>query len=417
MNLAEELSARGLIEHSSAKPEDILAAPRTTYLGIDPTADSLHIGHLEPILFMRRLGAAGFPLIFLVGGATGQIGDPKETGERSLLDEKTARTNTRAIKRQLKGLLGKTPFKLVDNADWLTKERLVPFLREVGKHFTVNELVKRELIKKRLTTPDESISYTEFSYALLQAYDFLTLYEKYGCDLQVGASDQWTNILSGLELIRKKKGKEAYALTVPLFTDASGKKFGKSEGNAIWLDPGKTSPFAFYQFWMNLPDKNVEKYLKAYTLLSLAEITTLMELHNREPAEREAQKTLARLVTEIVHGSVRAENIAKAANTLFGDTPPAEWPADDWKAVLTEVPSVAYSKDTLEEGLAFSEALVAGGIASSKSDGRRLIGGKGIMVNGKTVENPDAKLSLSDLPNGRAVVRKGRQGVLVIVLK
>src|SRR3989344_559344 len=302
MSLAEELKARGLIENASAEPEKILSTLRTVYVGVDPTADSLHVGHLALVILMKRLGEAGHKLIFLVGGGTGLIGDPKEAGERPMLDEATVARNTRDLKRQLKSLLGRTPFKLVDNADWLARVRLVPFLRDIGKHFTVNDLVKREVIKRRLDAPDESISFTEFSYALLQGYDYLTLHEKYGADLQIGASDQWTNMLSGADLIRKRLGKEVYVLAMPLVTDASGKKFGKSEGNAVWLDPKRTSPFQFYQFWLRLPDKGIENYLKMYTLLPLNEIEMLTELHRRSPEERQAQETLARLVTEIVHG-------------------------------------------------------------------------------------------------------------------
>jgi tyrosyl-tRNA synthetase len=261
MPLAEELKARGLIEHSSAEPERIFDQSRTVYVGVDPTADSLHVGHLAWVLRMKRLGEAGHNLFFLVGGGTGMIGDPKEKGERPMLDERTVAANTRALKAQLKTILGRTSFKMVDNADWLLSVKLVPFLRDVGKHFTVNDLVKRDVIKRRLDTPDESISYTEFTYALLQGYDYFVLNEKYGVNLQIGGSDQWTNILSGVDLIRKRAGKQAYALGMPLVTDSSGKKFGKSEGNAVWLDPKKTSPFQFYQFWITVPDGDVEYYL------------------------------------------------------------------------------------------------------------------------------------------------------------
>ena len=310
MDIVQDLKERGLIEHASGEISVILAKPRTVYLGIDPTADSLHVGHLVPILLMKRLAEAGAKLIFIVGGGTGMIGDPRLSGERPLLDEKTIRANTRALKRQLKGVLHRISFRMVDNADWLLKVRLIAFLRDIGKYFTVNDLVKRDIIAKRLATPDESISYTEFTYSLLQAYDYLILNEKYNCDLQIGASDQWTNILSGVDLIRKRTGKEVYALTVPLITDSSGKKFGKSEGNAVWLDPKKTSPFAFYQFWMNLPDEGIEKYLKVYTFLPLPKIETLVKKHRQKPADREAQETLARLVTEIVHGPAAAAGAA-----------------------------------------------------------------------------------------------------------
>ncbi len=417
MTLAEELKARGLVEHSSAPIEKILSVPRTAYLGVDPTADSLHVGHLVPVLLMKRLGDAGNKLIFLVGGGTGMIGDPKEVGERPMLDEKTVTHNTHALQKQLKNILGRASFKMVDNADWLMKVKLVPFLRDVGKYFTVNDLVKRDIIKKRIDTPDESISFTEFSYSLLQGFDYEVLFQKYGCDLQVGATDQWTNILSGVDLIHKKLGKDVYAFTAPLVTDATGKKFGKSEGNAVWLDAKKTSPFQFYQFWINLPDANIENYLKIYTFLSLIEISALMELHSRNPGERQAQETLARLVTEIVHGPAATAQCAAASDALFGDVPFHELSRDALAVALAEAPSVTLAKKDVADGSSLSEALVAGGLASSKSDARRLIEGKGIMLSGQTITDPDQKVYNGDLSNGYALVRKGKQGVLILVLK
>lgn len=417
MTFAEELKARGLVEHASAEPKKIFEKPRTVYLGIDPTADSMQIGNLAVVLLMKRLADAGNSLVFLVGGATGQIGDPKEKGERSLLDEKTIAKNTKALKAQLKAILGRTPFKLVDNADWLTKVKLVPFLRDIGKHFTVNDLVKRDLIKKRLETPDESISYTEFTYSLLQGYDYLTLHQKYGVDLQVGASDQWTNILSGVDLIHKKLGEDVYAFTCPLVTDSAGKKFGKSEGNAVWLDSEKTSPFTFYQFWKNLPDAKVEDYLKIYTFLPLNEIAALMELHRRDPGQRQAQETLARLVTEIVHGPAATAQAAAATDALFGGTPFAELSREAKQVALAEAPSITLTKKQLEEGYPLAEALATTGLASSKSDARRLIEGKAVSLSGQPIENADQKIYPGDLADGYALVRKGKQGVAILVLK
>ena len=417
MNLAEELKARGLIEHESAPAAEILGAPRTVYIGIDPTADSAHVGHLVFLLLMKRLGAAGHKLIFVIGGGTGMIGDPKEKGERILLDEATLARNKRALTKQLKALLGRVSFRMVDNADWLLKVKLVPFLRDIGKHFTVNDLIKRDLIKKRLNTPDESISYTEFTYPLLQGFDFLTLNETYGCNVQIGGSDQWTNVLSGVDLIRKKRGAQAYAFTFPLITDAAGKKFGKSEGNAVWLDPKKTSPFQFYQFWLGLPDTNVEQYLKVYTFLSLVEIGALMELHRRAPQERQAQETLARLVTEIVHGSAATAGAVAATDALYGDTPWAELSREARAAALAEAPSITLTRSNLVEGYPLVEALVAGGLASSKGDARRLISGKGITLSGQTIEDPDQKLYPGDLASGTALVRKGSRGVLILCIK
>ncbi len=350
MTLAEDLKARGLVEHSSAPLERILSAPRTAYLGIDPTSDSIQAGNLAVVLLMKRLATAGNKLIFLVGGGTGMIGDPREKGERLMLDEKTVAANTRALKTQLKKILGRTPFRMVDNADWLLSVKLVPFLRDIGKHFTVNDLIKRDIIKKRLDTPDESISYTEFTYALLQGFDYLTLHKKYGVDLQVGGSDQWTNILSGVDLIRKRLGEQVYALGMPLVTDSAGKKFGKSEGNAIWLDPKKTSPFRFYQFWMNLPDTDIEAYLKIYTFLPLQEIDLLMELHRRNPAERQAQETLARLVTEIVHGPAATAQAVAATDALFGNRAFDSLSREEMLVAIAEAPSVTFSRKELASG-------------------------------------------------------------------
>lgn len=417
MTLAEELKARGLVENTSSDLEEILAKPRVMYTGFDASADSLQVGNLAAILAAKRLADAGHTLIFLAGGATSLIGDPKETGERPMQDEKTVAKNIRACKAQLKQVLGRMPFRLVDNADWLTRIQLIPFLHEIGKHFTVNDLLKRDLIKKRVETPDESISFTEFSYSLLQGFDYYHLHKKYGADLQIGGSDQWTNILSGVDLIHKKLGAKVYAFTIPLVTDASGKKFGKSEGNAVWLDAKKTSPFAFYQFWINLPDAKVEQYLKIYTFLPVHEIAALMELHKRNPGERQAQETLARLVTEIVHGPAATAQAAAATDALFGGTPFHELSREALTVALAEAPSVAFTKKDMEGGASLAEALIAGGLASSKSDARRLIEGKGITLGGLPITDPEQKIFPGDLSNGYALVRRGRSGVLVLVLK
>ena len=417
MTFAEELKARGLIEQSSPSPEAIFERSRVAYLGIDPTADSLHVGHLVPLLFMKRVGDAGHKLIFLMGGGTGQIGDPKEKGERALLDEKTVAKNARALRAQVKSILGRVPFTMVDNADWLIRARLIPFLRDIGKYFTVNDLVKRELIRKRLETPDESISYTEFTYSLLQGLDYYVLHQKYGCDLEVGASDQWTNILSGIDLVHKKLGRDVCGCTVPLVTDAKGVKFGKSEGNAVWLDPKKTSPFRFYQFWINLPDANLETYLRAYTSMPLVEIDALMELHRRNPGEREAQETLARLVTEIVHGPAAAAQAAAATDALFGGTPFRHLTREARQVALAEAPTAIIPRKELEAGISLAEVMVRGGLAPSKSEARRLIEGKGITLSGFPVTDPAQELHSGDFADGHTLVRKGKQGVLVLVLK
>ncbi|MDO8623755.1 MAG: tyrosine--tRNA ligase [bacterium] len=417
VNLAEELKARGLIEHASADPSAIFAKPRTIYLGIDPTADSLQVGNLAVVLLMKRLADAGNKLIFLVGGGTGMIGDPKEKGERVLLDEKTLGRNTRALQKQLHKILHETTFRMVDNADWLTRIRLFPFLREIGKLFTVNDLIKREIIAKRLATPNESISYTEFSYALLQGYDYLVLNEKYACDLQIGGSDQWTNLLSGVELIRKRTGREAYALTMPLITDGAGKKFGKSEGNAVWLDTAKTSPFAFYQFWMNLPDEGIEKYLKSYTFLPIEEIDALMEMHRKDPQRRVAQKRLAKLVTELVHGPTIATHVQLAADALFGGGSFESMNAETRAIALTEAPTLKLTRNDLATGHPLIDALIAGGLASSKSDARRLIESKAISLAGKPIDDVNYQIGEASLTGGYALIRRGKREVLVLVLK
>ena len=410
MTLAEELKARGLVEQSSADLEKILAQKRTVYLGVDPSADSMQAGNLVVILMMRRLAAAGHRIILLVGGGTGMIGDPRESGERSLPDPKVVERNKKALKAQMQKIIG-TKVTLVDNADWLLKIKLVEFLRDIGKHFTVNELVKRDIIRRRLETPDESISYTEFAYSLLQGYDYLMLNKKEGADLQIGGNDQWTNLLSGVELIRRKEGKEAFVFTVPLVTDAAGKKFGKSEGNAIWLDAKKTSPFQFYQFWLNQPDEVVERYLKMYSFIPLEDIEARMQAHRENPGAREAQETLARVVTELVHGPAAAATAAAASSALFGGDL-ASLPKEAHAVILAEAPTCRVSRDAV-----ILDVLVESGLASSKGDARRLIEGKGVSVNGRTVESVDQALASSDFVDGLGRLKKGKRDVVVLVLK
>jgi tyrosyl-tRNA synthetase len=416
MNLAEDLTARGLVEHHSASLAELFSQPRTVYLGVDPSADSMQAGNLVVVLLMKRLAAAGNKIVLLVGGGTGMIGDPRESGERQLSDARVVAANAKAIRRQMERIIG-SRIKVVNNADWLLKVKLVDFLRDIGKHFTVNELVKRDIIRRRLETPDESISYTEFAYSLLQGYDFLELNKKLGVDMQIGASDQWTNILSGVELIRRKAGKTAYAFTCPLVTDASGKKFGKSEGNAVWLDAKKTSPFKFYQFWLNQGDMMVEKYLKMYTFIPIAEIDALMERHRTNPGAREAQQTLASSVTELVHGPAAAIEAADASEALFGETPFDQLSKEARAVALVEAPSITVNRKQATEGYSLAEALAESGLASSKSEARRLIEGKGVSLNGMAVSAPDQKAFLGDFPGGACLVRKGKQGVLVLVLK
>lgn len=413
MNFVEELQGRGLLEHLSAEPEKILSEKRTVYFGADPTADSLHIGHFVGILMMKRLADAGHKLVFLVGGATGMIGDPKEKGERSLLDAKTIAANKKALKAQLQRIVGKS-ITMVDNADWLMKVGMIEFLRDIGKHFTINDLIKRDLIKKRLDTPDESISYTEFTYSLLQAYDYLMLHKKYGANLQIGATDQWTNILSGVDLIRKKEGKEVFALTYPLINDASGKKFGKSEGNAVWLDPKKTSPFALYQYWLQTDDRNLEHYLKVFTFIPLSEIAAIVELHARNPERRQAQQLLAKAVTTLIHGASEANNAELFTNVLFGTTSFSTLSKTQRKQLLQAVPSVTISSSMLTKGYTVVQALVESKVVSSNSEARRLLTGKGIKL-GSHVLDSDRVLASSDFSNGLAILQKGKSEKVLLV--
>lgn len=415
MAFAEDLKARGFGEHSTASLETILEKKRSVYLGIDPTADSLHVGHMVGLLLMKRLSDAGHRAVFLVGGGTGMIGDPREAGERSLLESKTLERNKKALRAQLQKLMGRR-IEMVDNAEWLGKLGLLEFLRDIGKHFTVNELVKRDLIKRRLETPDESISYTEFTYSLLQGFDFLHLFKKKGVSVQVGGADQWTNMLSGVELVRKKLGEEAHCFTNPLVTDANGKKFGKSEGNPVWLDPARTSPFAFYQFWISLPDAKLAEYLKLYTFMPLSDIDELMKKHEAAPQEREAQEVLARLVTEIVHGPAATAAAAAASDALFGGRPLSSLSPIERACLTAEVPTHKAAKSEVAKGYPIADALVAGGLASSKSEARRLIEGNGVTINGRPVDQVEPVLRESDFDGGLAILRKGKSP-LVLVLK
>ena len=416
MNLIQELKERGLVEHQSADLETIFSQKRTLYFGVDPSADSMQAGNLFGLMTVRRLAEAGHKVILLVGGGTGMIGDPREKGERQLLDLKTVEKNKKSLRAQMQRIIG-VHVAMVDNADWLLKIKLSDFLRDTGKHFTVNELIKRDIIKRRLETPDESISYTEFTYALLQGYDYFVLNKKYDCDLQVGGSDQWTNMLSGVELIRKRSGKETFVMSWPLVTDANGKKFGKSEGNAIWLDAKKTSPFAFYQFWLNQPDESVEQYLKFYTFMSVREIEALVELHRRNPGRREAQKMLASLVTEIVHGKLAASNATAVSAVLFGGKTLSEVTKEERVALMSEAPTLKISSSKLSNGFSVVDALVESGLASSKTDARRLVDGKGVSLNDQTVESIDTAITSSDFTEGLALLRRGKQLCVLVLIK
>ena len=412
--LQTELEARGLIAQTGGgELADILKQKRTMYVGVDPTADSMHMGNLVPIILMKHLSNAGHTPILLVGGATGMIGDPKESGERTLLDDKTLQKNISGITAQLENLLEIKSLKVVNNADWLKKVTLLSFLRDVGKHFTVNQLIKRDVIKRRLETDEDSISYTEFSYSLLQSYDYLYLNEQFGADVQLGGSDQWSNIISGVDLIRRTRGTATYALTTPIVTDkTTGKKFGKSEGNAVWLDAKKTSPLAFYQFWLNVADDNVADYLKIFSFTSLKKIDTILNNHTQEPHKRIAQKQLAADVTTLVHGKEINQSVEKVTALLYGSKKITTLTAADKQLIINETQSLAQTKTQISKGLGIIDALVGLKLATSKSEARRLIAGNAVKVHQKAVPE-DFTVTAKDYKDGLVLIKKGKSvGVL-----
>lgn len=409
--MKHELEKRGIITHTGGGTlEDIFSKKRNVYLGIDPSADSLHVGNLVPIILMKHLSELGHTPHFLVGGATGLIGDPRESGERPLLDSKIVSKNTNSIKKQLLKILERKNLQVFNNATWLSRLSLLDFLRGTGKHFTVNQLIKRDIIKRRLQTEEDSISFTEFSYPLLQAYDYLHLYINKKIDLQIGGSDQWSNIISGVDLIRRKQNVSAYALTTPIVTDKStGKKFGKSEGNAVWLDPEKTSPFAFYQFWLNVSDENVEEYMKIFTFLPLSEISVIVSEQQKSPQSRVAQKTLAKEITKFVHGSKIAIAVEKVSRIIFHkDFELTSLSAQEKRFILKELPSAKIKKSELNSGFRIAEAILKTELANSKSDARRLLAGGGISVNGAPVDT-EYTLQVSDFKSDLVLIRKGKK--------
>ncbi len=406
MELSTELKNRGLVQDTSADIEKILGGKRTVYIGTDPTADSLHVGHLAWVVLLKRLGDAGHKLILLVGGGTGMIGDPKEKGERSLKTMDEIDYNARAFEVQLRNLLGdRVDFEMVNNAEWLREVKLLDFLRDTGKHFTVNDLVKRDLIRRRLETPDESISYTEFTYSLLQAYDYRELNERYGCDLQIGGSDQWTNILSGVDLIRKTTGKEVFAFSFPLTTDASGRKFGKSEGNAVWLSGEKTSPYQFYQFWLNVEDEKVIDYLKIYTFLSLDEIAGITKEHNIDPSTRIAQIRLAEEMTNFTHGEEATKSAARVSGILFEGSPLDDLSGADKEMLIKNAPVFEGA-----EGRPLVEVLVESRLASSKREAREFIESGAVTLGGEKLTDPEAKVEFAEL----AILKRGKKNLVVL---
>jgi tyrosyl-tRNA synthetase len=412
--LSEDLRFRGVVHQvTDAELLARMDSQRLTlYIGFDPSGASLHIGSLLQLVTLRRFQLAGHRPIALAGGGTGMIGDPsgRTAGERALLslDELAARLD--GIRPQLARFIDLDDALVLDNSQWLAPLPLIGFLRDVGKHFTVNQMVAKESVRARFERPDQGISYTEFSYMLLQAYDFLRLHEDQGCDLQVGGSDQWGNITMGVELIRKLSGDTAYGMTTPLVTKADGTKFGKTEEGTVWLDPSMTSPYRFYQFLLQTADADAGAYLRYFTFLSHEEIESLDVETAQHPQRRSAQRALAREVCTLVHGEEQALAAERASEALFGEEI-AELDEPALLDVMGEAPSSTLPRGALAAGkVSLVEAMAQSGLATSRSDARRTITQGGAYVNNRRVEDPERALSVEDLLHGRYVVlRKGRR--------
>ena len=410
MDFYDELAWRGLVYDATEGVRDALAREHLSgYIGFDPTASSLHVGNLLVIMGLARLQRAGHRPIALVGGGTGLIGDPKPTTERALLTPVEVASNVAGVRSQLARFLDfdETPNRalLVDNADWLTKLGAIEFMRDVGKHFSVNAMLTKDSVKKRIE--GEGISYTEFSYSLLQSYDYLELFRRYGCTLQMGGSDQWGNITAGLDLIRRVEQGKAHALVMPLITTASGVKFGKTEAGAVWLDAERTSPYQFYQFWLNTDDRDAGRYLRYFTFLTRDRVEELETVGGREPEKRHAQRELAREVTRMVHGTAAAQEAEAAAEKLFrGDI--ASMSVAELLQIFPNVPSCDLAP--VDGGWLVPELLTAAGVASSKSEGVRLVKGGGISLNGRRLTDEKERITAAQALEGRIfVIRKGKK--------
>ncbi len=421
MNFVEELRWRGMIQEiMPGTEEQVLKEQTVGYLGIDPTADSLHIGHLVGVMMLKHFQQTGHTPVALVGGATGMIGDPSmKSAERKLLDEDTLRYNQEAIKKQLAKFLDfesdiSNRAFMVNNYDWMKDYSFLNFIRDIGKHITVNYMMAKDSVKKRISgESSEGMSFTEFSYQLLQGYKRQHLYREMGCKIQLGGSDQWGNITTGTELIRRVEGGEAFALVCPLITKADGGKFGKTESGNVWLDPARTSPYKFYQFWVNTEDQSVEGLLKLFTFLPLDEIKEIMALHERDRGRREAQRRLAREVTEIVHGSECAETVVNASSILFGDAfDPRELSSGMLTTLAGEVPT---GKGPRDFPASLVDLLAASKACQSKSEARRLIKGGGLYINGERIADESASISGEHLLENRYLfVRLGKKRFFMV---
>nr|WP_320050141.1 tyrosine--tRNA ligase [uncultured Desulfuromonas sp.] len=427
MNFVEELTWRGMIHDMMPGTEEQLQKEMTAaYVGIDPTADSLHIGHLVSVMMLKHFQLAGHKPIALVGGATGMIGDPSgKSAERNLLDEKTLRHNEECIKAQLARFLdfeseAPNAAELVNNYDWMKEFSFLEFIRDIGKHITVNYMMAKDSVKKRLGEESKvGLSFTEFTYQLVQGTDFLHLYREKGCRLQMGGSDQWGNITTGTELIRRKEGGEAFALTCPLITKADGGKFGKTESGNVWLDAKLTTPYKFYQFWLNVSDSDAEKYIKIFTLLTKDEVASLVKEQEAAPHERPLQKRLAREVTCMVHSEEDYDKAVEASEILFGKATTeslAKLDKETFLSVFEGVPTFEVSRATIDAGVAVVELLAAETAAfPSKGELRRTIKGNGLSLNKAKVADPEYLVTANDLINESYIlVQKGKKSYYII---
>ena len=413
MNLYDEFQWRGMVHEATPELKQALAAEKlTAYIGFDPSAASLHVGSLLPVMGLARLQKFGHTPIAIAGGGTGLIGDPSgKTKERQLLTHEQVEENLAGIKEQLSRFLDfdatNNPARIVNNADWLVPISMMEFLRDVGKYFTVNNLLAKEAIKRRLET-DDGISFTEFSYPLLQAYDYLVLHDRHGCTLQMGGSDQWGNIVAGIDLIRRLRSAKAHGLVFPLVTTAAGVKFGKTEAGAVWLDPKLTSPYRFYQFWLNTDDRDAITYLKFFTWLSQEEIEALAESVRAEPEQRKAQRELARHVTALVHGETELEKALRASEVLFGKEI-SGLSVPEIMDIFADVPSTELEKSKLDgDGFTLGDALVVAGLAPSKGEAKRLVQSGGVSVNNRRADDVRKAISASEFIDGQVLVlRKG----------
>jgi len=426
MNILEELQWRGLLADCTDTPEltkKVSQGPITLYCGFDPTSDSLHVGSLVPLLALRRFQLLGHHPIALAGGATGSIGDPSgRTQERQLLTREILDHNISRVKEQLKRLLdfevAANPARLIDNATWYAPVSFLDFLRDIGKHFSVNQMIAKESVRARMEDREAGISYTEFSYMLLQAYDFYVLCRDHNCELQIGGSDQWGNITAGIDLTRRKISRQVYGLTLPLITNSDGTKFGKSLGGAIYLDPSKTSVYKFYQFFIRTDDRDVVRYLKFFTFLSQEEIIELDRQHNENPGARTAHKALAKAVTDLLHGPAATAEALRASDILFGGDL-AGVSESTFNDIVGEVPTKEIQRTQLDgAGLPLVELLVTGGLCTSKGQARKDIEGGGVYLNNVRESNFQRALAGNDLLFGKhLLLRKGKRNYVVLTAR